>query len=153
MKVYRGYNKEVGPISYTHWTYVTPDIEQAKWYAVKNGFVKDGGIIEYDMDKEHMSWISLDKINSMAENDNERYTEEDLLWYQEELAYSMYKYVDGIIFPDPYNKNHTIYIILNADKLKNGRELSDEEFDEIQLNESIYENDLNDVLRRAGIQN
>jgi hypothetical protein len=59
MKVYRGYNKEVGPISYTHWTYVTPDIEQAKWYATKDGFIKDGAIIEYDMDKDHMSWISF----------------------------------------------------------------------------------------------
>lgn len=153
MKVYRGFDKEVGPISYTHWTYVTENKEQAKWYATKDGSVEDGAIIEYDMDKEHMSWITLSKINSFAENDSEYYEEEDLLWYQEELAYSLYKYVDGIIFQDPYSKKpHTIYIILKEECLKNGRILSKEEFDSIQLNESYYVNEVNEVLRLAGVQ-
>jgi hypothetical protein len=153
MKVYRGFDKSVGPISYTHWTYVTESKEQAKWYATKDGSVQDGAIIEYDMDKDHMYWITLSKINSFAENDNERYTEEDLLWYQEELAYSMYKYVDGIVFQDPYSKKpHTIYIILKEECLKNGRVLSKEEFDSIQLNESYYINEVNEVLKLAGVQ-
>jgi hypothetical protein len=153
MKVYRGFDKSVGPISYTHWTYVTESKEQAKWYATKDGSVEDGAIIEYDMDKDHMYWITLSKINSFAENDNERYTEEDLLWYQEELAYSMYKYVDGIVFQDPYSKKpHTIYIILKEECLKNGRVLSKEEFDSIQLNESYYINEVNEVLKLAGVQ-
>ena len=152
MKVYRGYNKEVGPISYPNWIYVTADPEQAKYYATKDGFVKDGAIIEYDMDKEHMSWISLSKINSMAENDNEYYSEEDLLWYQEELAYSLRGLRDGIVFVDPYNKDHTIYIVLDKSLLQNGRVLSQEEFDAIQLKESAYDNELNDILSNAGVQ-
>ena len=152
MKVYRGYNKEVGPISYPNWIYVTADPEQAKYYATKDGFVKDGAIIEYDMDKEHMSWISLSKINSMAENDNEYYSEEDLLWYQEELAYSLRGLRDGIVFQDPYNKDHTIYIVLDKSLLQNGRVLSQKEFDSIQLKESSYDNEINEALRRAGIQ-
>lgn len=152
MKVYRGYNNEVGPISYAHWIYVTPDIEQAKWYATKDGFVKSGAIIEYDMDKEHMTWISLSKINSFAEQYEEEYTENDLLWYQEDLANDLSQFKDGIVFQDPYDKKHTIYIVLNEKCLKNGRVLSKEEFDAIKLRESFYRNELNDVFRRAGVQ-
>lgn len=153
MKVYRGYNKEVGPISYPNWIYVTADPEQAKYYATKDGFVKDGAIIEYDMDKDNMSWISLSKINSMAENDNEYYSEEDLLWYQEELAYSLRGLRDSIVFVDPYNKDHTIYIVLDKSLLQNGRVLSQEEFDAIQLKESAYDNEINKALANAGILN
>lgn len=152
MKVYRGYDNEIGPISHRNWIYVTPSIEHAKWYATKDGFVKDGAIIEYDMDKDNMSWISLSKINSFAEQYDEEYTEEDLLWYQEDLADDLSQFRDGIVFQDPYDKNHTIYIVLNEKCLKNGRILSKEEFDAIQLKESSYENELNDVLKRAGVQ-
>lgn len=152
MKVYRGYNKEVGPISYAHWTYVTPDIEQAKYYATKDGEIKDGSIIEYDLDLDNLRFISLDKLNSFAQSESEIYSEEDLLWYQEGLGESLYKYIAGVYFTDPYNKDHTIYIVFSKDNLKNGRVLSKEEFDAIQLKESVYENELNEVLRRAGIQ-
>ena len=152
MKVYRGFDNEIGPISHRHWIYVTPSIEHAKWYATKDGFVKDGAIIEYDMDKDNMSWISLSKINSFAEQYDEEYTENDLLWYQEDLANDLSQFRDGIVFQDPYDKNHTIYIVLNEKCLKNGRILSKEEFDAIQLKESAYENELNDVLKRAGVQ-
>ena len=86
MKVYRGFDKAVGPISHRNWIYVTPSIEHAKWYATKDGFVKDGSIIEYDMDKDNMSWISLDKINEYTDQYEEEYTEDDLLCYQEDLA-------------------------------------------------------------------
>ena len=103
MKVYRGYNKEVGPISYAHWTYVTPDIEQAKWYATKDGSVEDGAIIEYDMDKDHMSWITLSKINSFAENDDEYYTEEDMYNNLSGMYKDFYPdLADELIIPDTY---------------------------------------------------
>ena len=137
MKVYRGYNNEVGPISYAHWIYVTPDIEQAKWYATKDGEVKDGDIIEYDLDVEHLRFLSLSKLNSLAQDENEIYTAEDLLWYQEGLGESLYKYVAGIVFDDPHSKrDHTIYIVFSQDHLKNGRVLSKEEFEKIELRES-----------------
>ena len=139
MKVYRGYNNEVGPISYAHWIYVTPDIEQAKWYATKNGEVEDGDIIEYDLDVEHLRFLSLSKLNSYAQDENEIYEEEDLLWYQEGLGESLYKYVAGIVFKDPYSKkDHTIYIVFSQDHLKNGRVLSKEEFEKIELKEDDY---------------
>lgn len=153
MKVYRGFDKSVGPISHNDWIYVTESKEQAKWYATKDGSVKDGAIIEYDMDKENMSWITLNEINSFAENENEYYTVEDLLWYQEDLADDLSNFRDGIVFQDPYSKKpHTIYIILKEECLKNGKVLSKEEFDSIQLNESYYINEVNEVLRLAGVQ-
>lgn len=137
MKVYRGYNNEVGPISYAHWIYVTPDIEQAKWYATKDGEVEDGDIIEYDLDVEHLRFLSLSKLNSYAQDENEIYSEEDLLWYQEGLGESLYKYVAGIVFKDPHSKrDHTIYIVFSQDHLKNGRVLTKEEFEKIELRES-----------------
>ena len=137
MKVYRGYNNEVGPISYAHWIYVTPDIEQAKWYATKDGEVEDGDIIEYDLDVEHLRFLSLSKLNSLVQDENEIYSEEDLLWYQEGLGESLYKYVAGIVFKDPHSKrDHTIYIVFSQDHLKNGRVLTKEEFEKIELRES-----------------
>ena len=137
MKVYRGYNNEVGPISYAHWIYVTPDIEQAKWYATKDGEVEDGDIIEYDLDVEHLRFLSLSKLNSLAQDENEIYTAEDLLWYQEGLGESLYKYVAGIVFEDPHSKrDHTIYIVFSQDHLKNGRVLTKKEFEKIELRES-----------------
>ena len=151
MKVYRGFDKEIGPISYPYWTYVTPDIEQAKWYATKDGDVKDGAIIEWDLDVDNLRFISLDKLNSFAQSESEIYSEEDLLWYQEGLGEDLEAYIDGIVFKDPYSKkDHTIYIVFRKDDLKNGRILSPEEFDNVQLRES--DEQINDILNRAGVQ-
>ena len=151
MKVYRGFDKEIGPISYPYWTYVTPDIEQAKWYATKDGDVKDGAIIEWDLDVDNLRFISLDKLNSFAQSKSEIYSEEDLLWYQEGLGEDLEAYIDGIVFKDPYSKrDHTIYIVFRKDDLKNGRILSPEEFNRVQLRET--DEQINDILNRAGVQ-
>ena len=155
MKVYRGYNKEIGPISYPDWIYVTQDLEQAKYYATRNGAVEDGAIIEYNM-ADDLKFISIDYVNKIMDNgdpyNQEYYTEEDLLWYQDGLTDYLYRYGAGIKFEDPEYKGHIIYILFGEKYLTNGRILSKEEFDAIQIKESAYENELNDVLKRAGVQ-
>lgn len=149
MKVYRGFNKEIGPISYDDWIYVTEDPEQAKWYATKDGDIKDGAIIEYDM-YDDLTFLSLEDVNErMEEYEDETYTIEDLLWYQEGLSDYLYNAGAGIKFEDPYTKGHMIYILFSDEYIKNGRVLSKEEFDAI--NPKVFE-ELNDILRIAGVQ-
>ena len=155
MKVYRGYNNEVGPISYDDWIYVTPDIEQAKWYATKNGDVKDGAIIEYDM-YDDLTFLSLHDVNVGMEDYDEAYpytyTIDDLLWHQEDISEHLYNYGAGIVFEDPVCKGHMIYILFDEKYLKNGRVISKEEFDAIDLKESVYDKKIGEILEAAGIQ-
>lgn len=149
MKVYRGFNKEIGPISYDDWIYVTEDPEQAKWYATKDGDIKDGAIIEYDM-YDDLTFLSLEDVNErMEEYEDETYTIEDLLWYQEGLSDYLYNAGAGIEFEDPYTKGHMIYILFSDEYIKNGRILSKEEFDAIKP--KVFE-ELNDILRIAGVK-
>ena len=62
MKVYRGFNKDIGPISYNDWIYVTPDLEQAKWYASRDGQIKNGEVIEYEI-SDKLNFLSIDDVN------------------------------------------------------------------------------------------
>ena len=75
MKVYRGYDNTIGPISHYDWIYVTPDINQAKWYATKDGDIKDGAIIEYEIDDD-LTFLSLRDVNDIMLNYGEKY----LIW-------------------------------------------------------------------------
>lgn len=120
MKVYRGYNKDIGPISYNDWIYVTPDLEQAKWYASRDGQIKNGEVIEYEI-SDKLNFLSIDDVNNIMANENEEYSINDLLWYQEGLTDYLYDYGAGIEFEDPKFKNHKIYIIFDKNYLKNGR--------------------------------
>lgn len=120
MKVYRGYNKDIGPISYNDWIYVTPDLEQAKWYASRDGQIKNGEVIEYEI-SDKLNFLSINDVNNIMSKEGEEYTIDDLLWYQEGLSDYLYEYGAGIEFEDPKFKNHTIYIIFNERYLRNGR--------------------------------
>ncbi len=154
MKVYRGFDKEVGSISYPDWIYVTQDMEQAKWYATKDGDVEDGAIIEYDL-ATNINLLSVDDVNKIMDNgdpyNQEIYTEDDLLWYQEGLTDYLERYGQGILFIDPENKNHKIYILFDEKYLKNGRVLSQEEFDAIPLNKAVN-TQIEEVLKIAGVR-
>lgn len=140
MKVYRGFDKEVGPLSHRDWIYLTGDLEQAKWYATKDGYVKDGAIIEYDIPND-LTLLTLDDVNEISEEyENGSYTVDDLLWYQEGLSDILYEAGDGIVFEDPYTKGHIIYILFDDKYLQNGRILTQKEFNDIVMNESLYKN-------------
>ena len=120
MKVYRGFNKDIGPISYNDWIYVTPDLEQAKWYASRDGQIKNGEVIEYEI-SDKLNFLSIDDVNNIMFNEDEEYSIEDLLWYQEGLSDYLYEYGAGIEFEDPKFKNHIIYILFDKKYLKNGK--------------------------------
>ena len=129
--VYRGYDKKYGVITHPDWIYVTEDLEQARYYASKDGSVKNGGVIEYDID-DNLYFLTLDEVNEYMSEYDEEYTLNDLLWYQQGLSDYLINYGDGIKFQDPYFSNHTVYILFDTDYLKNGKE--------INLNEElIYE--------------
>lgn len=133
--VYRGYDKKYGVITHPDWIYVTEDLEQARYYASKDGSVKNGGVIEYDID-DNLYFLTLDEVNEYMSEYDEEYTLNDLLWYQQGLSDYLINYGDGIKFQDPYFSNHTVYILFDTDYLKNGKE--------INLNESIAYAEMND---------
>ena len=133
MKVYRGYDKKYEPITHPDWIYVTNDLEQAKWYASRDNSIKNGAVIEYEM-PDNLNLLSINDVNNIMSQEDEEYTIDDLLWYQEGLADYLYEYGQGIEFEDPKFKNHTIYIIFNEKYLKNGR---------------IMENNLNEAYIKA----
>lgn len=133
MKVYRGYDKKYGPITHPDWIYVTNDLEQAKWYASRDNSIKNGAVIEYEM-PDNLNLLSINDVNNIMSQEDEKYTIDDLLWYQEGLSDYLYEYGQGIEFEDPKFKNHTIYIIFNEKYLKNGR---------------IMENNLNEAYIKA----
>jgi len=124
MKVYRGFNNDIGPISYADWIYVTPDLEQAKWYANRDGQIKNGSVIQYDID-DNLNFFSIDNVNDVMKKYDESYSIDDLLWYQEGLSDYLYKEgADGIKFIDPKYNEHIIYILFDENYLKNGKLLN-----------------------------
>lgn len=129
--VYRGYDKKYGVITHPDWIYVTGDLEQAKYYASRDGSIKNGGVIEYNIDDD-LNFLTIDEVNEYMSEYDEEYSIDDLLWYQQGLSDDLIEYGDGIVFEDPNYSNHTVYILFDTDYLKNGKE--------INLNEDlIYE--------------
>lgn len=141
MKVYRGFDKQYGPILYDNWIYVTLNPQMAKWYATRNGEIEDGAIIEYDLDN-NIKILDVEEAQELVIKEYDIEVSEDtLLYYCEEIYNVCSKYADGIKFLDIYSgvENEWIYIIFDAKFLHNPRELSTEEFDNVQLRESIID--------------
>ena len=143
MKVYRGYDKQYGIITHPDWIYVTGDLEQAKYYASRDGSIKNGGVIEYNIDDD-LNFLTIDDVNQYMEEYDEEYSINDLLWYQQGLSDDLINYGDGIMFEDPKFQDHIIYILFDKKYLKNGHEVD-------LVNETYFKN-INEILRLSGVK-